>query len=339
MRTQPAWTWGAIALLVGGLALPGCQEMGNDRATATSAAAPVASAPAEADYPLLQTVPPRPRLSYTVEQQRQIVEALIADRELARYSSQVVRHRSGLSSMPPPPTAPEPAAPIAVEPDVAVGDRSAPEQRLAEQETLVDFLNALLFDEPAEGAVREPAPERAAEPEERSPAAPAARPDRPGSSVSVPAGTPTDSRSGEAGRQAPTPPARSAVAARLAAGSDVIDAIVDASVPQAPLPPGQSALAARLVAPDQIESAASPAPVPALRPGVARPTAAALPVSLPAPPPHKPIVPASAPSPPRPVEKPADDRSAAAGAVGAPETASAAASPRAPSLVVATAAP
>ena len=60
---------------------------------------------ASAGYPLLQSVPPRPQLSYTVQQQREIVEALIADRENARYTSQVVRHRSGLSSLPPPPPA------------------------------------------------------------------------------------------------------------------------------------------------------------------------------------------------------------------------------------------
>ncbi len=137
--------------------------MGDDRATASSDPAPVATAPAEAGYPPLQSVPPRPQLSYTVQQQRQIVEALIADRENARYTGQVVRHRSGLSSLPPPPTPPEPAAPVDLEPAVAA---PAPEPSLADQETLVDFLGALLFDAPAAAPGAEPAAEPASEPEE-----------------------------------------------------------------------------------------------------------------------------------------------------------------------------
>ena len=48
-------------------------------------------------YPSLHTVPPRPQLSYPVEQRRAIVDGLIADRENARYSNQVVRYRTGLA--------------------------------------------------------------------------------------------------------------------------------------------------------------------------------------------------------------------------------------------------
>jgi hypothetical protein len=288
------------AFLVGGLALPGCQEMGDDRATASSEAAPIAEAPAEAGYPPLQSVPPRPQLSYTVQQQRQIVQALIADRENARYTSQVVRHRSGLSSLPPPPTPPEPARPITAEPAIAA---RAPELPLTEHETLVDFLGALLFDEPAAG-VAEPAPDRASEPEELSSTAPEALPDLPD----------------ETTRPAPLPP-RSAIAARLAAGPDVIDALVDAAVPQMPLPPEQSALAARLAAADQI-AALTAAPVPAPRPAMARSAEATLPASLPAPPPLKPIVPVGASMPPRPAEKPTDHRSAAVPGFQGLETAS-----------------
>ncbi len=55
-----------------------------------------------AGYPSLHTVPSRPELSYTVEQRRAIVDGLIADRENARYSNQVVRYRTGLSGLPPP---------------------------------------------------------------------------------------------------------------------------------------------------------------------------------------------------------------------------------------------
>lgn len=278
--------------------------MGDDRATASSELAPVAEAPAEAGYPSLQSVPPRPQLSYTVQQQRQIVEALIADRENARYTGQVVRHRSGLSSLPPPPTPPEPAAPIDLEPAVAA---PAPEPSLADQETLVDFLGALLFDEPAGAPAAEPAADRARESEELGSAAPEALPDRPGSDAPAPAST-AGATASPAG--APLPPAKTAIAARLAAGPGLIDALVDETVPQAPLPPGQSALAARLAAAEQI-AALMAAPVPAPRPAMARSAEATLPASLPAPPPLKPIVPVSAPMPPRPAEKP-EDRSAAA---------------------------
>jgi hypothetical protein len=266
--------------------------MGDDHATASSEPAPLAGAPADAGYPELQSVPPRPQLSYTVQQQRQIVDALIADRENARYTGQVVRHRSGLSSLPPPPTPPEPAAPLDLEPEIA---GPAPEPSLVERETLVDFLGALLFDAPAVAPGAEPPAGPANEPDELSEAAPQALSDPPAD---------------QATRQAPVPPARSAVAARLAAAPDPIDALVDATVPQAPLPPGESALAARLAAADQLE-AVSAAPLPEPRPAMARSAAA----TLPAPPPLKPILPASAPTPPRPAEKPDGYRSAAADAL------------------------
>jgi hypothetical protein len=285
--------------------------MGDDRATASSERAAVAEAPAEPAYPPLQSVPPRPQLSYTVQQQRQIVEALIADRENARYTGQVVRHRSGLSSLPPPPTPPEPAAPIDLEPAIAA---RTPEPSLAEHESLADLLGALLFDEPAEMPDAEPAPDDAGEPEELSRAAPQALPDRAGGNAPAPASSAgaSDRPPDETTRQAPVPPARSAIAARLAASPDLIDALVDETVPQTPLPPGQSALAARLAAAEQTDEDAPPAPLPAPRPAMARSADAGLPANLPAPPPLKPIMPVNAPMPPRPVEKPADHRSAAA---------------------------
>jgi len=286
--------------------------MGDDGATASSEAAPATDPAAEAGYPLLQSVPPRPQLSYTIQQQREVVEALIADRENARYTSQVVRHRSGLSSLPPPPTPPEPAAPVSIEPAIAA---RAPVPRLDEQETFIDFLAALLFDEPTEGPVAEPAPDRPGEPEELSSVTPQALPEgtepRPASSADASDPSPHEPR------RVPLPPPQSAVAARLVAVPDVIDALLDATVPQAPLPPGQSALAARLAAVEQ-NALAAPPPVPALRPAMVRSADAALPSSLPGPPPLKPIVPVDA-VPPRPVEKPTDFRSAAARAL--PETA------------------
>jgi hypothetical protein len=315
IRAQSTWKV-AIGLLIGGLALPGCQEMGDDRAPASSDLAAIAKVPVESGYPPLQSVPPRPQLSYTVQQQRQIVEALIADRENARYTSQVVRHRSGLSSLPPPPEPPEPAPPIPAEPGVASQDGAVPERSLSEQDTLVDFLGALFFGEPDPAEPAEPdgsselgVPESAAPPDaldrsdDQEPAPAAAGP-----SV-LPSEPEVD--------QAPVPPARSAVAARLAVGPDVIDQLVDETVPQAPLPPGQPALAARIAATDAIDVEKTTVPLPAPRPATARPAGAALqgrladPAEPPAPPPTKPILPVSVPVPPIPVERPADDRSAA----------------------------
>jgi outer membrane protein OmpA-like peptidoglycan-associated protein len=70
--------------------------------------APASNAPAAADdaYPSLHSVPPRPQLSYPVRQQRAIVGELLADRDNARYTEQVIRHRAGLSALPPPPGPP-----------------------------------------------------------------------------------------------------------------------------------------------------------------------------------------------------------------------------------------
>src|SRR5919106_874350 len=72
----------------------------------------------EPGYPSLHTVPPRPQLSYTIEQRRTIVDGLIADRANARYSSDVVRYRAGLSSLPPP-AVPALAVPLEPEPEAA----------------------------------------------------------------------------------------------------------------------------------------------------------------------------------------------------------------------------
>jgi hypothetical protein len=82
--------------------------------------------PATPDYPSLHTVPPRPQLSYPVEQRRAIVDGLIADRENARYSNQVVRYRTGLSGLPPPATPPVAAAPLTPAPDIAAAGEVSP---------------------------------------------------------------------------------------------------------------------------------------------------------------------------------------------------------------------
>jgi outer membrane protein OmpA-like peptidoglycan-associated protein len=80
----------------------GCQSV--DEHPDGSASTP--AAPADDAYPSLHSVPPRPQLSYPVRQQREIVGELLADRTNARYTEQVIRYRTGLSSLPPPPAPP-----------------------------------------------------------------------------------------------------------------------------------------------------------------------------------------------------------------------------------------
>jgi outer membrane protein OmpA-like peptidoglycan-associated protein len=102
------------------MALASCTDLAGDRGPGEAAAEP-------SDYPSLHTVPPRPQLSYTVEQRRAIMDGLIADRENARYSDQVVRYRAGLSGLPPPAEPPVAAAPPAPAPDRSgTGDAAAP---------------------------------------------------------------------------------------------------------------------------------------------------------------------------------------------------------------------
>ena len=84
--------------------LASCQEVAEDTG-------PNEAVPAESGYPSLHTVPLRPQLSYPVAQRRAIIDGLIADRENARYSNQVVRYRTGLNGLPPPDTRPVAAAP------------------------------------------------------------------------------------------------------------------------------------------------------------------------------------------------------------------------------------
>lgn len=95
------------------LALAACESL--DRLAFGPEPAPevasLAVAPLDDDvaYPKVRTVPARPQLSYSIEQQREIVGALISDRENARYTSDAVRYRTGRSSLPPP-LAPPPSA-------------------------------------------------------------------------------------------------------------------------------------------------------------------------------------------------------------------------------------
>ena len=138
--------------------LASCQDLAGESAKTETVAA------AEG-YPSLHTVPPRPQLSYPVQQRRAIVEGLVADRENARYTSDVVRYRTGLSSMPPPeprivavaPAEPEPpdAAPA---PPGAPSDRPVVEESpelIYEDDDLGSFMEDLLNDRVAPGGAPE----------------------------------------------------------------------------------------------------------------------------------------------------------------------------------------
>lgn len=174
---------------MGFVALAACQSV--DRPGAATAAREAASeqaadqvdrtasAASTSEYPSLHTVPPRPRLSYSVEQRRAIVEGLVADRENARYTDQVVRYRSGQSSLPPPPAPPTAVAALVeglVEPPGAVappdepvepgpaygGDGDRTFDRQYDDDTLSDFVDELARDT-AEQPLGEPAPAASAE--------------------------------------------------------------------------------------------------------------------------------------------------------------------------------
>ena len=278
-------------VVAGALALAGCQQ-GADQAPPTAPPTETVASPdtSSSGYPPLQSVPPRPQLSYTVQQQRQIVEALVADRENARYTSQVIRYRSGLSSLPPPPAPPPQVA--VVLPAVAADEPAVVEPDLTEQQTLIDFLASLrrqIFSDEPEPAAETLPP---AAPEALTPASPSS------AQANVPA---------EQLGPAPLPPARGAVVARMAARPHVVDELLDESIAQAPLPSDHTAAVARPEALRQVDATPT-APVPAPRPAatltVALPSARPL---VPAPPPTKPVVPVRSPNAP----EPAGDRSAA----------------------------
>ena len=87
-------------------------------------------------------MPPRPQLSYPVEQRRAIVDGLVADHENARYTSEVIRYRSGLSSIPPPERTTVAAVPLEVEPDPQAAPSAAPSER-----PVVDQTPELLYED------------------------------------------------------------------------------------------------------------------------------------------------------------------------------------------------
>lgn len=142
---------------------------------------------ADTGYPPVQTVPPRPMLSYPVEQRRAIVEGLVGDHENARHTAQLVRYRTGQTDIPPPPRPPGPAIedvetlaeappevpPVAAAPPIApFPERAVPDERTLSEAGveldaggLSDFIRDLVRDtgpprdEPPLAAAGEPAAE------------------------------------------------------------------------------------------------------------------------------------------------------------------------------------
>jgi outer membrane protein OmpA-like peptidoglycan-associated protein len=117
------------------MVLASCQDLAGE----TAKTGTVAEAGA---YPSLHTVPPRPQLSYPVEQRRAIVDGLVADHENARYTSEVIRYRSGLSSIPPPERTTVAAVPLEVEPDPQAAPSATPSER-----PVVDQTPELLYED------------------------------------------------------------------------------------------------------------------------------------------------------------------------------------------------
>jgi hypothetical protein len=186
------------------VALVGCQMLGlGDEPDPPRPAHLEGRAESVLTYPSLHTVPPLPQLSYPVEQQREIVERLISDREHARYTDQRIRYESGLSSLPPPPAPPEsladasaevnqivpaapasPASPAAPAPTPqATPSAPAPGSLYSDDDSLDDVMQDLMRDTAPPAAAGRPA------------AAPAG--------VAPEAATPTEQEPAEASAAAP----------------------------------------------------------------------------------------------------------------------------------------
>jgi hypothetical protein len=298
-------------LLVAFVALTACQSVDDG-----------ADAPAAVGYPSLSTVPPRPQLSYPVQQRRAIVEGLIADLENARYTSQVLRYRTGQSNLPPPPEPPRIPAGVA---EAIVGpDRPVPAEGVAaapaapgaviddappyfgddDDASLSDFIR---------GMVRETAPPPAPGPPlpEAPPAPPAAEPGAPRAYL-VPPEAPLRSGSDEPA-VAPT-----VIAAARGAEVPVRQPDEDAPEPRAyvvpPEVPGTTGSDDASVAP-RVMAAARPVDLPVPQPDMrnaepaAGPPAAAMPIPQRRPEPPAALaalVPVPAPRPVPPEDAPAE---------------------------------
>ncbi|MGH6900778.1 MAG: hypothetical protein ACREJ5_30200, partial [Geminicoccaceae bacterium] len=166
------------------MVLASCQDLagGPARTDTVAAAQP---------YPSLHTVPPRPQLSYPVEQRRAIVDRLIADRENARYTSAVIRYRTGLSSMPPPEPETLPDTLAAVPPEVdpeARGTPSAPSAAPSERPVADETTGPIYQDDDLDSFMQDMLDDQVDEPPGEAPEARAAP--RRGAAVPPGAGQP-----------------------------------------------------------------------------------------------------------------------------------------------------
>ncbi|MGF1475690.1 MAG: hypothetical protein ACFB6S_09020 [Geminicoccaceae bacterium] len=111
-------------------------------------------APAEEAVPRLADVPERPKLTYSVQQRREISEGLAADRENARYTAEVLRHRAGKSALPPPPRSEPEPVPTAPTPPAIPGAPQPPlqsatgEVEATDPDKLSNLLRQSVFGEP-----------------------------------------------------------------------------------------------------------------------------------------------------------------------------------------------
>lgn len=78
---------------------------------------------AEAPYPSLATVPPRPQLGYSLEQRRAVESQLVGDREHAAYMEALLDYETGRAATPPPPP------PAAAGPPLTPAPAPAPAER------------------------------------------------------------------------------------------------------------------------------------------------------------------------------------------------------------------
>ncbi|WP_159713777.1 hypothetical protein [Geminicoccus flavidas] len=122
-----------------------------ERIIAEDAARAAAAQPLENSYPSVREVPPRPKLSYSAAQRRQIQDGLVADRAHARRTAELVRTTEGAS---PPPMPPAPEVMPAEEPRPAprtVQPRAPAKVRLIERRDTSGDLSSFLDDVMAVG--------------------------------------------------------------------------------------------------------------------------------------------------------------------------------------------
>jgi hypothetical protein len=187
-RSRRGWRR-SLLLVVAALSLGAC---GRPDAIGGGEAGSANTGAAAAEYPSLATVPPRPRLSYGVEQRRAVEDQLVRDRANAARVAAEIDHELGRSPAPPPPVAPAAPASAAASPLPAEAGAAERRPRGPGDDPLVEayVAEAMARDED-EGELRDfmrrlerpPAP--VAEPEKAGVAPPAAPAPRPASLARV----------------------------------------------------------------------------------------------------------------------------------------------------------